>query len=380
MNRPALAAAVSSFEGRFTKETEMARQDEVASTTFTNLLAERPHLVADGAMGTTLFSLGLEGGGCPELLNIEQSDLVEKVHRSFIDAGADIILTNTFGGNRLRLDLHQLGDRVAELNRAGVDAARRAADLADRPVAVAGSVGPTGELFEPLGSLSHQRGVDVFTEQCEALAQAGADVIWIETISSYEELSAAVEAAGTTRLPVAATLSFDTAGHTMMGIHPRDFGHWWLGHQEVTAIGANCGIGPGDAVAAAHAIGEVAPNAVTMTKANCGIPLFQTEGLTYPIGPEGMADYVELALRSGTRIIGACCGSTPDHTAAIREEVDVFVQGERPSFEEIRDRLDASAPKATVGSRREGRAASGSGRGIATRLRSVPPPGRPARS
>ena len=206
----------------------MAHQPDAANTTFTDLLADHRYLVADGAMGTTLFSLGLEGGGCPELLNIEEGDLVEKVHRGFIDAGADIVLTNTFGGNRLRLDLHDLGDRVAELNKAGVEVARRAADLADRPVAVAGSVGPTGELFEPLGTLSHQRGVEVFKEQCEALAGAGADVIWIETISSFEELTAAVEAASGTGLPIAATLSFDTAGHTMMGIHPRDFGNWWL--------------------------------------------------------------------------------------------------------------------------------------------------------
>ncbi|MEX1125229.1 MAG: betaine--homocysteine S-methyltransferase [Acidimicrobiia bacterium] len=323
----------------------MAGANESPSNTFTGLLAEHPFLVADGAMGTTLFSLGLEGGGCPEMLNVEQVDLVEKVHRSFIDAGSDIILTNTFGGNRLRLALHLLDDRVAELNRAAVEVAQRAATLADHPVAIAGSVGPTGELFEPLGTLSYERGVEVFTEQCEALAEAGADVIWIETISSFEELSAAVKAAASTGLPYAATLSFDTAGHTMMGIHPRAFGEWWLEHRGVTAIGANCGIGPGDAVAAAHAIGEVAPQAVTIAKANCGIPLYQTEGgLTYPIRPEGMADYVELALRSGARIVGACCGSTPDHIAAIREAVDSFQGGDRPAIEEIQRRLDASVP------------------------------------
>lgn len=335
----------------------MAGPNESASNTFIDLLTERRFLVADGAMGTTLFSLGLEGGGCPEMLNVEQSDLVEKVHRSFIDAGSDIILTNTFGGNRLRLNLHHLGDRVAELNRAAVEVAQRAAALADYPVAIAGSVGPTGELFEPLGTLSYERGVQVFTEQCEALAEAGADVIWIETISSFEELNAAVEAAATTGLPYAATLSFDTAGHTMMGIHPRAFGEWWLEHREVAAIGANCGIGPGDAVAAAHAIGDVAPAAVTIAKANCGIPLYQTEGgLTYPIRPEGMADYVELALRSGARIVGACCGSTPDHIAAIREAVDGFQGGERPPIEEIQDRLDSFVPnQSAVGSRREGR-------------------------
>jgi 5-methyltetrahydrofolate--homocysteine methyltransferase len=334
------------FEAAFTTEMKMAGPNE---NTFTELLATRPYLVADGAMGTTLFTLGLEGGGCPELLNVEQADLVEKVHRSFIEAGSDVILTNTFGGNRLRLDLHHLGDRVGELNRAAVEIAKRAVTLADRPVAIAGSVGPTGELFEPLGTLSHQRGVEVFTEQCEALAQAGADVIWIETISSYEELNAAVEAAATTGLPYAATLSFDTAGHTMMGIHPRAFGDWWLEHQGVAALGANCGIGPGDAVAAAMAISDVAPQAATITKANCGIPLYQTEGgLTYPIGPDEMGVYVDLALRSGARIIGACCGSTPDHIAAIREAVDGFESGVRPDLEQIQHLLDASVANENV--------------------------------
>ncbi|MDQ3499952.1 MAG: homocysteine S-methyltransferase family protein, partial [Actinomycetota bacterium] len=141
------------------------------TTTFTELLDTGTPLVADGAMGTTLFSLGLEGGGCPELLNVEQPDLVEKVHRGFVEAGADIILTNTFGGNRRRLALHGLEGRVAELNIAAVNVARRAADLADRPVTVAGSIGPTGDLFAPLGQLSTEEGVQVFTEQAAALAE-----------------------------------------------------------------------------------------------------------------------------------------------------------------------------------------------------------------
>ena len=329
--------------------------------TFERLLATGRPLVADGAMGTTLFSLGLEGGGCPELLNLEQPDLVEKVHRGFIDAGSDIILTNTFGGNRLRLALHDLDSRVAELNAAAVAIARRAVDQAGRPVAIAGSVGPTGELLAPLGSLSHEQAVEVFAEQCQALAEAGADVLWIETISSFEELEAACEGAATTSLPYTATLSFDTAGHTMMGINPRAFGQWWLNHQGpnhqgMAAIGANCGIGPGDAVAAAHGIFEVAPGAFTITRANCGIPLYKSEGgLTYPIGPDRMVDYVDLALRAGARIIGACCGSTPDHIAAIREAVDAHSGGERPSFQEIQERLEASVlptPKAPRPSRR----------------------------
>lgn len=312
-------------------------------TTFTKLLEANRYLVADGAMGTTLFALGLEGGGCPELLNVEQPDLVEKVHRGFIDAGSDIILTNTFGGNRRRLALHRLQDRVEELNQAAVEIARRAADQAGRPVAVAGSIGPTGDLLAPLGPLSHAEAVEVFTEQARALADAGADVLWIETISSFEELNAAREAAATTGIPYTATLSFDTAGHTMMGISPRALGEWWNEHSDVVAVGANCGIGPGDAVATAFGISEVAPEAITITKANCGIPLYKTEGLVYPIGPERMSDYVELALRSGARIIGACCGSTPDHIAAIREAVDAFGGGDSTTFEEIQTRLEASA-------------------------------------
>jgi 5-methyltetrahydrofolate--homocysteine methyltransferase len=305
-------------------------------------------------MGTTLFSLGLEGGGCPELLNVEQPDLVEKVHRGFIEAGADIILTNTFGGNRRRLALHRLEDRVSELNAAAVQTAQRAADLADRPVAVAGSIGPTGDLFAPLGPLSRDEGIEVFSEQAVALAEAGADVLWIETISSFEELEAACAAASTTGLPFTATLSFDTAGRTMMGISPTALGEWWTTHREVAAVGANCGIGPGDAVAAALGIAAVSTDAVTITKANCGIPLYKSEGgLTYPIGPDQMSDYVELALRSGTRIIGACCGSTPDHIEAIREAVDTYSGGPVPEFDEVQRRLDASV--ATAVGRRERR-------------------------
>lgn len=321
-------------------------------TTFDRLLADHRVLVADGAMGTTLFSLGLEGGGCPELLNLEQPDLVEKVHRAFIEAGADVILTNTFGGNARRLALHGLQDRVAELNAAAVDRARAAVAQADRPVAIAGSIGPTGDLFEPLGPLSHQAGVEVFAEQAAALVEAGADVLWIETISSWEELNAAVEAADAFDIPVSATLSFDTNGRTMMGISARQVGEWWAAHPtRPTAVGANCGIGPGDAVSVALDITAVAPDAVVVAKANCGMPLYETDRLVYPVGPDRMSEYVELGLRSGARIIGACCGSTPDHIAAIREAVDAFTPEVRPDHAEIEERLDASPKPAGASSR-----------------------------
>lgn len=325
-------------------------------TTLERLLVDRGVLVADGAMGTTLFSLGLEGGGCPELLNIHEADLVEKVHRGFIEAGADIILTNTFGGNARRLALHDLSDRVAELNHAAVGRARAAVEHADRPVAIAGSIGPTGDLFQPLGELSHEAGVAVFAEQAEALTEAGVDVLWIETLSSWEELEAAIEATAGFGLPVAATLSFDTRGRTMMGITGTQLGEWWAGHvARPLAIGANCGIGPGDAVAVALDLTAVAPDAIVVAKANCGMPLYETDRLVYPVGPERMVDYVELAVRAGARIIGACCGSTPDHVAAIREAVDAGVTGERPDHEEVEARLGASKAKPIQAGRRNRR-------------------------
>lgn len=311
-------------------------------TRFDDLMTTAKVLVADGAMGTTLFELGLEGGGCPEMLNLEQPELIEKVHRGFVDAGSDIILTNTFGGNAFRLELHDLQDRVAELNIAAVSIAREVADSSDRPVAVAASIGPTGELFHPLGELEHDDGVEAFAEQMAACVEAGADVLWIETISSFEELNAATDAAGRFDIPFVATMSFDTAGHTMMGITPTQFGEWLAGRETPPqAIGANCGIGPGDGVATVFDLTALDPAIATITKANCGIPIYNVDRLVYPVGPSDMAEYVELAIRSGARIIGACCGSTPEHLAAIRHAVDVGATGDRPKRSEVESRLGA---------------------------------------
>lgn len=328
-------------------------------TTFDRLLAEADVLVADGAMGTTLFGLGLEGGGCPELLNLERPDLVEKVHSSFIQAGADLILTNTFGGNARRLALHGLEHRVAELNAAAVERAAAARREADRPVAIAGSIGPIGELFDPFGPLTHSSAAEVFRQQAEALVETGVDVLWVETLSSFEELDAAMAGTADLGVPVSATLSFDTNGRTMMGVSGSQLGTWWSnGSIRPAAVGANCGIGPGDAVAVARDVTAEAPEAVVVTKANCGMPLYETDRLVYPIGPERMADYVELAVRSGARIIGACCGSTPGHVAAIRAAVDRGPGGDRPDHAEIEERLDAAPVAAAVTPRRRRRRSS----------------------
>ena len=306
---------------------------------FQSALLEGRTLVADGAMGTTLFSLGLEGGGCPELLNVERPSLVGDVHRRFAEAGSDIVLTNTFGGNGRRLALHAAADRVGELNRAAVEVARRATDGFD--TLVAGSVGPTGDLLVPLGSLTHDAAVAVFAEQIDALVGAGVDVVWIETLSSLDELAAAVEAAARFDVPTVATLSFDTAGRTMMGVTGTEVAEWAHADGNLTAVGANCGIGPGDAVAAVFDITEAFPGTIAVAKPNCGMPLYQTDRLVYPIGPEGMGDFVDLAIRSGARIIGTCCGSTPEHIAGVRAAVDRHDGGGRPDRGEIELRLSA---------------------------------------
>ena len=325
----------------------MAASRSRTPTLFAGLLAEMPVLVADGGMGTSLFKLGMPTGYSPELLNVTHPEMVARAHQGFIEAGCDIVLTNTFGGNRRRLALHGLQDRVDELNAAGVELVRRLVDDSGRPVAVAGSVGPTGDLLAPLGDLDHSTAVAVFTEQIEALASAGVDVIWIETLSSREELEAAYEAASATEVPVVATMSFDTHGKTMMGFGPDQFGAWSQAQTpRPAAIGANCGVGAGDVVMAVRELAEAHPGAAIVAKANCGLPAYTEGHLRYPHGPDTMAAYVELALRAGARVIGACCGSGPRHIAAIKEEVDCNRATSGVTREEIGRRLSiAPRPK-----------------------------------
>lgn len=319
---------------------------------FASLLEEKGVLVADGGMGTSLFELGLQPGGTPEVWNVERPDLIAKVHRGFVEAGSDIILTNTFGGTRARLDLDGQGHRVEELNRAGVAVARAVANEADRQVIVAGSVGPTGALFEPFGELNHDSAVALFTEQTEALASAGADVIWIETMSSTEELAAAVEAASLTGLPIVTTMSFDTHGKTMMGVAPRVLAEWWSDSaNDAAAIGANCGVGPADVVRAAKQIHEVAPDQVVVAKANCGVPQMIDGTLWYPTASESMSDYARLALDAGARIVGACCGSVPDHIAQIRAVVDTHEPSDHFDDELVDSLLGGSTQRSVANNR-----------------------------
>lgn len=304
------------------------------------LLAEKGILLADGATGTNLFAMGLEAGEAPELLLETNPDIITQLHQRFVDAGADIILTNSFGGTRHRLKLHHAQDRVFELNKKAAEVARAVADNAGRKVIVAGSVGPTGELLIPLGAMSYDDAVAAFVEQIEGLKAGGTEVAWIETMSAPDEIRAAAEAAIKVGLPYTYTGSFDTAGRTMMGLLPKDIHGVVDGLAEPVAVGANCGVGASDILASLLDMTAAKPQATVIVKGNCGIPEFRGTEIHYSGTPELMSDYVRLAVDSGAKIIGGCCGTSFDHLAAMRVALDAHkLAGDRPTVETIVERI-----------------------------------------
>ncbi len=332
---------------------------------FLDLLSRRRCLLADGATGSNLFEMGLVSGDAPELWNVDHPDRIKLLHQRFVDAGADIILTNTFGGTRYRLKLHKAEDRVRELNRAAAQLARSVADAAGRDVIVAGSMGPTGEILEPLGPLSAADARAAFAEQAVALAEGGADVLWIETLSSREEVEAAIEGAKSTGLPVVSTLSFDTNGRTMMSLTPAELAAIAREHH-LAACGSNCGVGPSELVASILNLSTAAdPDMVLVAKANCGIPQYVNGAIRYDGTPELMARYVDLAIDSGARIIGGCCGTSPEHLAAMRKALDAHVAGPRPDASVLEAALGqiSTGARAQLGGNLDRAAGSASGAG-----------------
>jgi len=305
------------------------------------MLSERPWLLADGATGTNFFAAGLPTGHAPELWNLDEPDKVRDQYRSFVDAGCDIILTNSFGGTRNRLKLHQAEGRVAEINTAAARLALEVVGQAGREIVVAGSMGPTGEMYMPLGELTMTQGTAAYAEQAKALAEGGVDVLWIETIYSFEELSAAVTGARATGLPVVCTMSFDTAGRTMMGITPAQFVEET--HKLTPgpmALGGNCGIGPSELLTTLIALREAAgADAVLVAKSNCGLPEFVDGEIAYQGTPELMGDYACMCLDVGVRIVGGCCGTTPDHIRVMRAAMEAHEAESPPDLETIVDRL-----------------------------------------
>ena len=323
------------------------------SDALSRLLATRDWLLADGATGTNLFNMGLSAGEPPEMWNIEKPDNIRKLYKGAVDAGSDIFLTNSFGGNASRLKLHNAQDQVHELNRVAAalgreiaDAAgrqgldRACADGAGRPVVVAGSVGPTGEIFVPMGSLTHELAVEMFHEQAEGLKAGGADVLWVETISAPEEYKAAAEAAKLAGMPWCGTMSFDTAGRTMMGTTSAAMVDMVEKLENPPlAFGANCGVGAADLMRTVLGFFAQGNERPIIAKGNAGIPKYHDGHIHYDGTPELMGEYAVLARDAGVRIIGGCCGTMPEHLAAMRAALERTPKGPRPTLETISEAL-----------------------------------------
>lgn len=302
------------------------------------LLESKGVLLADGATGTNLFDMGLTSGDAPEMWTLQHPERIRELHRRFVEAGSDIILTNTFGCNARRLMLHNMQDQVHALNKRAAELARMEADAVERPVVVAGSVGPTGDLFAPLGPLTEAEAVEVFKEQIAGLKEGGIDVVWIETMSAAEEIRAAVTAAIALDMPYVFTASFDTAGRTMMGIKPEGLVELANSFDpKPIAIGANCGVGASDLLVSVLSM-EAAKSGIApmiVAKANCGIPQVKGDKVEYTGTPDLMARYAHMATDAGARIVGGCCGTAVEHLKAMRAALDSHNAGERPTLEQV---------------------------------------------
>jgi 5-methyltetrahydrofolate--homocysteine methyltransferase len=275
-------------------------------------------LVGDGAMGTALQDLGLTDGGAPELWNVDFPDRVASVLTGYASAGANVLTTNTFGGTRPRLQMHALEDRVHELNKAGAQVARQVADKFEN-VFVFGDIGPSGDLMEPMGTLTHESAKVLFAEQIKGLVDGGVDAILIETMSDLAEVAAAVAAAHEVApgMPVVATLSFDTNLRTMMGVKPA-MAITEIGALGVRLVGANCGRGTDEMEIIAKELVEAAPAEVhVFVQSNAGLPKLVGAEFVYTGTPEEMGVFAAQMKALGINAIGTCCGSTNEHTAAI---------------------------------------------------------------
>lgn len=280
-------------------------------------------LVGDGAMGTALQDLGLTDGGAPELWNVEQPEKVASVLHGYATAGSNVVTTNTFGGTKGRLEMHDLGDRVHELNRTGSEVARSVADQFEN-VFVFGDVGPSGELMDPMGTLTPESGKALFADQIRGLVDGGCDAILIETMSDLGEVAAAVAAAQEVApgMPIAATLSFDTNLRTMMGVKPGQ-AITAIAEMGVRLIGANCGRGTDEMLIIASELADAKPEGVHIfIQSNAGLPQLVGADFVYTGTPVEMGEFATQMKELGINAIGSCCGSTAVHTAAIAQALN----------------------------------------------------------
>jgi len=284
---------------------------------FIKKLEEGAVLVADGATGTNLQKIGLPSGTIPEELVLDQPDLLRNLAGSFVKAGSDIILTCTFGGTRMRMKDSKYQDRTPEVNMRAAEIARKAASLNNG--LVAGSMGPVGAIIKPYGPLEFDDVKATFAEQAKALAEGGVDLLVIETMFAFEEATAAFEGArSVTDLPIVVSFSYDRGTRSMMGVKPKDVIKRYT-EMGATMIGANCGTTLDNMEAVVKEYAATTPNFPLWVKPNAGVPHMdlETEQGVYDMGPEDMANYSKKYVELGAKVVGGCCGNTPEHIAAI---------------------------------------------------------------
>jgi 5-methyltetrahydrofolate--homocysteine methyltransferase len=317
-------------------ETKKKIAGKKMTNALTKMLAERDWILADGATGTNLFNMGLMSGDAPELWNEQHPEKIKALYKSAVDAGSDLFLTNSFGGNASRLKLHDAQKRAHELSRMAAEIGRDVADSSGRTVIVAGSVGPTGDIMQPVGTLSHSDAVEIFHEQAEGLKAGGADVLWLETISAPEEYLAAAEAFKLADMPWVGTMSFDTAGRTMMGMTSAAMVEMVDKiDNSPLAFGANCGTGASDLLRTILGFSAQGSSTPIIAKGNAGIPKYVDGHIHYDGTPELMGQYACLARDCGAKIIGGCCGTMPDHLRAMRAALEGSSKSGSPSLEAI---------------------------------------------
>ena len=302
--------------------------------TIQSRIKEKGYLLADGATGTNLFAMGLESGDPPEFWNLEYPERVKANHENFMHAGSDIVLTNSFGANKYRLALHNAENRVEELNFESAKLAKKSSNKFEKHIFIAGSIGPTGEILEPLGTLSKKGAEEAFKKQALALRDGGADLLWIESMSSDEEMEAALLGAKESLLPIICSYSFETHGRTMMGLEPSQIIE--LAEKfspDVIAYGANCGIGASELIGSLICFKTSKKNEdlLVVAKGNCGVPEFKEDAISYNGTPELMASYARHARDMGATIIGGCCGTTHVHIKAMSESLQSY----KPLIEKI---------------------------------------------
>ena len=282
------------------------------------LLQCQPYILGDGAMGTMLQAAGLTTGGSPEEWNATHPEVVKGIYQHYADAGSQVITTNSFGGNRFRLALHGFEGRVRELNMAAARLAREVADASPHGMLIAGSMGPTGDILAPLGTREPSDAQAAYAEQAAALAEGGVDFLLIETMSALDEVQAAIQGIrSSTDLPVAVTMTFDTRFRTMMGVRPVQAAEALAG-LGIRAFGANCGNGPDEIVRVMSEMAAARPSGMYLiAQSNAGLPKYQDKKIHYDGTPQVMAEYATKMKEMGINYIGACCGSTPEHIAAM---------------------------------------------------------------